>query len=209
MIPQCVILDPAITRHTPEWLWLSTGIRAVDHAVEGLCSVSPHPISDGLAIHALRLLPGALKRCKASADDLNARFDCQIGMWASMMRSFADVPFGASHGIGHVLGGTAKVPHGLTSCILLPHVLRYNKTVNAGRQALVSQAMGDAAIDAADVVAALIENLGLPSRLRDVGVGRRDFSVIAENAMHDHAVHANPRKINGPDDVLNILEMAW
>ncbi len=209
LIPQCVILDPAVTRHTPEWLWLSTGVRAVDHAVEGLCSIRPHPISDGLAIHALRLLPGALKRCKAAPDDLDARFDCQIGMWASMMRSFAGVPFGASHGIGHVLGGTTNVPHGLTSCVLLPHVLRYNKTVNAGRQALVSEAMGDATIDAAEAVAALIESLDLPSSLRDVGVQREDFAVIARNAMHDHAVHANPRKINGPDDVLNILEMAW
>ena len=104
MIPQCVILNPAITRHTPEWLWLSTGVRAVDHAVEGLCSVCRHPISDGLAIHALRLLPRALKQCKAAPDDLDARFDCQIGMWASMMRSYAGVLFGASHGIGHVLG---------------------------------------------------------------------------------------------------------
>ena len=67
-----------VTRHAPEWLWLSTGVRAVDHAVEGLCSVRPHPISDGLAIHALRLLPRALKRCKAAPDDLDARFDCQI-----------------------------------------------------------------------------------------------------------------------------------
>lgn len=184
-------------------------MRAVDHAVEGLCSVRPHPISDGLAIHALRLLPRALKRCKSAPDDLDARFDCQIGMWASMMRSYAGVPFGASHGIGHVLGGTAKVPHGLTSCVLLPHVLRYNKAVNADRQAVVSEAMGDATVDAADAVADLIESLGLPCTLRDVGVRHEDFGVIATNAMLDHAVHANPRKIRSPEDVLEILEMAW
>ena len=182
---------------------------AVDHAVEGLCSVRSHLISNGLAIHALRLLPWALKRCKAAPDDLDARFECQIGMWASMMRSYAGVPFGASHGVGHVLGGTTKVPHGITSCVLLPHVLRYNKGVNVGRQTVVSEAMGNAATDAADAVAGLIKDLGLPGRLRDVGVRRADFVVIAANAMHDHTVHANPRKIYGPEDVLEILEMAW
>ena len=100
----------------------------------------------------------------------------------------------------------------MTSCVLLSHVLRYNKGVNAGRQAVVSEAMGDVATDAADAVAGLIEDHGLPRRLHDVGVRRADFAVITANAMHDHAVHAvhaNPRKIHGPDDVLEILEMAW
>ena len=87
-----------------------------------------------------------------------------------MVGSQTGVPKGASHGIGHVLGGTAHVPHGYTSCVMLPHVLRFNSAVNADRQALVSEALGRPGDPAADVVAGLIAALGLPQTLRDVGV---------------------------------------
>ncbi len=83
MVPVAVILDPAVTVHTPEWLWLSTGIRAVDHAVEDLCSISPSGHVDGTAAHALRLLSRGLPRCKADGRDLEARLDCQTGAWLS------------------------------------------------------------------------------------------------------------------------------
>jgi maleylacetate reductase len=108
-----------------------------------------------------------------------------------------------------MLGGTAHVPHGYTSCIMLPHVLRYNKPVNAAQQAKVSAAFGRPDGEAADLVAGLVAALGLPQRLRDAGVKREQFREIAENSMHDRYIPANPRKIAGPADVIKILEMAW
>ena len=65
MIPRTVVFDPALTLHTPLDLWLSTGMRAVDHAVESFCSPFGSPFVDGSALQALRILPDALKRCKA------------------------------------------------------------------------------------------------------------------------------------------------
>jgi maleylacetate reductase len=209
LVPQAVILDPALTLHTPEWLWLSTGIRAVDHAVEDICSIKSHPYVDGTAAHALTLLDRGLRRLKNEPRDIDARLDCQIGTWMSMIGAMAGVVKGASHGIGHMLGGTADVPHGYTSCIMLPHVLRYNKPVNAAQQAKVSAAFGRPSDDASDAVSDLVRNLGLPQRLRDVGVKREQFREIAENAMHDRYIPANPRKIDGPEAVIEILEMAW
>lgn len=209
LVPQAIILDPALTLHTPEWLWLSTGIRAVDHAVEDICSIKAHPYVDGTAAHALTLLNRGLRRVKEKPDDLNARLDCQIGTWMSMIGAMAGVVKGASHGIGHMLGGTADVPHGYTSCIMLPHVLRYNKPVNAAQQAKVSAAFGRPSDDAAEAVSDLVQSLGLPQRLRDVGVKREQFREIAEHAMHDRYIPANPRKIDGPESVIEILEMAW
>ena len=170
MIPRTVILDPQVAVPTPEWLFLSTGIRAVDHAVEDICSVDGQPISEGAAFHALRLLGKGLAAVKADPTDLNARLECQIGAWMSMVGSQTGVSKGASHGIGHVLGGTADVPHGYTSCVMLPHVLRFNQQVNADKQARVSDALGHPDEPAADAVGALIAGLGLPTRLRDVGV---------------------------------------
>ncbi len=148
VMPRAAILDPAITAHTPEWLWLSTGIRAVDHCVEGLCSREAHPYADAQALKGLSMLAQALPRVKQNPHDLDARMDCQIGTWLSMGPLSAGVPMGASHGIGYVLGAVFDVPHGYTSCVMLPSVMRWNKPDNAERQALVSEAMGKPSEDA-------------------------------------------------------------
>ena len=209
MRPRTVILDPDIGVHTPQWLFLSTGIRAVDHAVEDICSVNGQPIAEGASYHALRLLGAGLPAVNADPSNLEARLDCQIGAWMSMVGSQTGVSKGASHGIGHVLGGTAGVPHGYTSCVMLPHVLRFNHPVNAGQQARVSEALGQPEIPAADAVAALIAGLGLPTRLRDVGVAPEQLDRIAEGSMHDRWIHTNPRKIDGPAVIRILLDAAW
>jgi len=100
------------------------------------------------------------------------------------------------------------VPHGYTSCVMLPPVLRYNRSVNAERQKLVAEAMGHAGEDAAEVIAAFIKGLGLPERLSEVGVTRDQFAMIADHAMHDSWLHTNPRKITSVEQVYEILEMA-
>ncbi len=209
MMPRSVILDPAATIHTPEWLFLSTGIRAVDHAVESICSVHPQPLSDATSLHALRLLGRGLRAVKADPHDLDARLDCQLGAWMSIMGAQGGVPSGASHGIGHVLGGAAGVPHGYTSCIMLAHVLRFNAAMNADKQSWVSDALGRPGDPAGDAVAALVAELGLPGRLREVGVQQDHLDRIAEESMHDRAVHTNPRKIDGPPAVRALLDQAW
>jgi len=209
MMPQAVILDPAVTIHTPEWLFLSTGIRAVDHAVEDICSINPTPFSDGMSLQALRLLASGLPAVKANPGDLAARLNCQLGAWMSIMGSQNGVAKGASHGIGHVLGGTANVPHGYTSCVMLPHVLRFNESVNAERQKWVSEALGRPNETAGDAVATLIASLSLPATLRDVGVRPEQLDGIAAGSMHDRWVHTNPRKIDGPSAVRGLLDAAW
>ena len=209
MMPRTVILDPDASVHTPEWLLLSTGIRAVDHAVEDICSINGQPIAEGASFHALRLLGNGLPAVKGDPSNLEARLDCQIGAWMSMVGSQTGVSKGASHGIGHVLGGTAGVPHGYTSCVMLPHVLRFNHPVNAGKQARVSEALGRPDEPAAEAVAELISGLGLPARLRDVGVKPQQLDMIAEGSMHDRWVHTNPRKIDGPAVTRSLLDAAW
>ncbi len=110
LAPRTVVLDPRVTVHTPAALWLSTGIRAVDHAVEDLCSINSQPLADAASLHALRLLSRGLRRTKADPGDLDARLDSMIGAWLSLVGTQGGVQKGASHAIGHVLGGTAGVP---------------------------------------------------------------------------------------------------
>jgi maleylacetate reductase len=208
VMPRAAILDPALTVHTPEWLFLSTGIRAVDHCVEGICSLEAHPYADAQAVRGLSMLAQALPRVKANPGDLDARMDCQIGTWLSMAPLSAGVPMGASHGIGYVLGAVFDVPHGYTSCVMLPSVMRWNKQDNAERQALVSEAIGQSGKDAADVLDGFIRGLGLPRSLQDVRVGPEHFEAIAEQAMRTPWIPRNPRKIDTPAQVREILLLA-
>jgi maleylacetate reductase len=208
VVPRATILDPAITMHTPEWLWLSTGIRAVDHCVEGICSHEAHPYADAQALKALSMLAEGLPRVKADGRDLDARMDCQIGTWLSMGPLASGVPMGASHGVGYVLGAEFGVPHGYTSCVMLPYVMRWNKPANAERQALVSAAMGHPGDDASDVLDRFIRGLGLPRSLHDVEVGPEHFDRIAEQAMATPWIPRNPRKIDAPAQVREILALA-
>ncbi len=208
IIPSAVILDPAITTHTPEWLFLSTGIRAVDHCVEGICAAEAHPFTDAQALRGLSLLSRGLPRVKADPTDVQARLDCQLGSWLSMAPLAGGVPMGASHGIGYVLGAVFDIPHGHTSCIMLPFVMRWNKPVNAERQALVAAAMDHPGEDAGDVLDAFIAGLGMPRSLGAVNVGPAEFNRIAEQAMGTPWVPRNPRRIEGPAQVREILELA-
>jgi maleylacetate reductase len=208
LMPRVVMLDPAVTLHTPEWLWFSTGIRAVDHCVEGICSGEANPYADAQALHGLALLTRGLPRVKADPSDQEARLDCQMGAWLSMGPLAGGVPMGASHGIGYVLGAMFDVPHGHTSCIMLPAVMRWNKPVNAERQALVAAAMGHPGEDGGDVLAAFIAGLGMPRSLGAVQIGPENFSRIAEGAMATPWVPRNPRPIAGPAQLREILELA-
>ena len=208
IMPSAVVLDPAITLHTPEWLWLSTGIRAVDHCVEGVCSNEAHVFGDAQALKGLALLASGLPRVKAEPKDLAARLDCLLGAWLSMGPLSSGVPMGASHGIGYVLGAEFGVPHGYTSCIMLPAVMRWNKPANGHRQALISAAMSQVGSDASDAVDSLISGLGMPRSLGAVKIGRDNFQRIALQAMATPWVPRNPRPIEGPDQVREILELA-
>jgi maleylacetate reductase len=207
--PQAVVLDPAATLRTPAELLLSTGMKAVDHAVERLSMLETNPYSDATAAEALRLLTAALPAIRREPQALEPRLQGQLGMWLSITGAASGVGTAASHAIGHTLGGSYGIPHGITSCLTLPAVLRWNSPVNAGRQAQVSALMGAPGRPAAALVAELVASLGLPGRLRDVGIRREDLRPIAEHTMHDPPVRANPRPITRPEDILEILEFAW
>jgi maleylacetate reductase len=138
--PRSVILDPAATLDTPAWLLYCTGIRSVDHAMEGYCNAQANLATEALSLQGLRLLSQALPAIKRAPGELSHRLLAQMGMWQAIAPLAAGVPTGASHGIGYVLGGTFGVPHGHTSCVMLPAVLQWNAAVNGERQKALAAA---------------------------------------------------------------------
>ena len=207
MAPVSIVLDPALTVHTPEWLWTSTGVRSVDHALEALGSLQSNYFCDGVAESALRFLSNGLPAVKADPSDLDARLRCQVGAWQSMIPIIGGVPMGASHAIGHVLGGTADVPHGYCSCVMAPAVLAFNKPVNGDRQDRISESFGRAGEDASTIVDEFIRGLDMPRSLGEVNVTDDQLEIIAEYTMLDFWARTNPRTIEGPADVRQILDM--
>lgn len=208
LAPRAVILDPAMTLSTPPMLWFSTGLKAVDHAVEQLCNPQRAPYADALAEDGLRRLTRGLAAMKADPMDLDARLNCQFGMWLAMSGVGSGRGMGPSHAIGHTLGGGYRVPHGITSCIALPAVLKWCEGAADDRQALVSELMGARGLSASDAVRRLAAGLGLPTDLASVGIGPDSFQAIAEHTMHDAGVRSSPRPIRGPQDIVEILEIA-
>jgi alcohol dehydrogenase class IV len=205
---QMVVLDPALTVHTPEWLWLSTGIRAVDHAVESICSRTPNPFVAATCAEGLRMLRESLPANRGTPADLAMRLQSQLGVWLAST-GMGRVEWGASHGIGHQLGAVAGVAHGHTSCVMLPSVMRFNRDAVQAPLLRIAEAFGQPQADAADLVQGLIRSLGLPTTLREVKVEREQFDRIAASAMQSPMVLANPRPISHPDQVREILDMAF
>jgi alcohol dehydrogenase class IV len=209
IVAETVILDPAITVHTPEWLWLSSGVRAVDHAVETFLSLDANEYTDGTALQALRTLGAGLPAVKADAHDLEARLRCMIGAWLSMVGIVSGTRLGASHAIGHILGGSANVPHGHTSCVMLPYVLDYNASVNGARQREVAAALGQPNTPPARILDSFIRDLGMPRTLRDVKIDETDLPRLAKNCMLDDWTYSNPRPISTPEQIMEILKAAY
>ncbi|KAI8951642.1 putative Fe-containing alcohol dehydrogenase [Xylaria longipes] len=222
--PRLVILDPELAMTTPQGVWLSTGMRAVDHCVETLCALQSNEDADSTARRGLERLVPALLRCKADPTDTAARLECFLGAKDAMMAAISGVPLGASHGIGHQLG-PAGVGHGETSCILNPAVCKYNyaKKANVARQDAVAALLWDdvhaAAVfeerglkrrtaDLGDLMDAIIRALGLPRTLKEFGIGEDKFDGIAENSLQDRWVKTNPAHLD-KGGVLEILRMVF
>lgn len=213
MRARAVILDAELTLATPDWLWGSTGLRAIDHCVETVYSIGHQPFADTLALGALRMLSVALPRSVDNPQDLQARSACQQAMMMSIF-SLGVIPFGMSHGIGHQLGARCDLPHGACSAIMLPEIMDYNRPATAARQRLVAEALGvdtarmddhEAAAAAAEWIRHVVVRMGIKNRLSDYGVMESDFAGVAADAMEDFMYQTNPVAVTDPDVVVELL----
>ncbi|KAG4287318.1 hypothetical protein FPRO06_04970 [Fusarium proliferatum] len=221
--PELVIQDPELCLTTPEWVWLSTGIRAVDHCVETLCSLLSNDKADEWSKKGLVKLVSGLLASKTDSKSLQARHLCHQGVVSSMCAVSSGVPLGASHAIGHQLGPLG-VGHGETSCILLPAVCRFNykKEANVERQEVVRdllleqdevrqllqvEGLDKSVVSLADILDAFISALGMPRSLEEVGIGEDKLEVLARNSLDDIWIQTNAFPITEASQVMEILSM--
>lgn len=216
LCPASVLLDPVLAAHTPRQLWLTSGVRAMDHAVEGIYSARHTPVTDAVLLAALEILACDLLPSGNDPRDLDRRCRCQIAAWMAIMH-LRNVSTGLSHGLGHQLGALLGVPHGVTSCILLPHAMDFNRPATAARQALLAPALGveasgmddeQAAEAAVTALRALLTEMEVPTRLSDVGVERRHFPALIDEALGDMVVAGNPRPVTAAE-LHTVLDAAF
>jgi alcohol dehydrogenase len=195
LAPRTIILDPELTVETPAWLWTATGMRAMDHAVEVIYSSRHQLISDSLGAHAISLLvnhlPASLRT--TGAESLAHRGQCQLAAWFSIF-GIMNTRVGISHALGHQIGPMWDVPHGVTSCITLPHVMRFMADLAPQRFGPIAEGLGvrfegrearAAAMECAERMAKFIGQLEVPHRLRDVGVPREEIGTIAATVLEE------------------------
>ena len=213
-IPRSIVIDGKALATTPTPILVSTAMGQFRIAVETVYSQRHNPIGDALALHAITMLVHELPRC--AVKDI----DCLLHIkTAACMASLASVGgLGLNTAMAHHVGGLYNMPHGEANAILLPHTMRFNLDASAERQALIAQAMGlntaglsphAAGLAAADAVARLCQQLGLPARLRDVDVPYEGLEAIAAATLHDRALATNPKPINDAEPILSVLRQAW
>lgn len=170
LTPRGVILDPEVTVHTPERLWLSTGIRALDHAVETVYAPERDRFAVDLALRAIAMLRKALPACRADAGDLDARADAQVAAWYSGV-GLAAVTVLPSHPMGRVLGAAFSIGHGITSCVLLPAAIDWMAAQDPAVVAPLTAAFDvQHPTEVGDAVRAFVAQLGLPTSMQQAGL---------------------------------------
>ena len=216
LAPNTAILDPKLTVSMPPRLTASTGMDALTHAIEAVHSTSRAPISTALALSAVRMIVENLSEATKNGTNLEARSNMLIGSTIAGL-AFSNAMVGVVHALAHAAGGVSHVPHGIGNSIFLPYGMEYNLEYCPAEYADVAKAMGvdtaglsqiDAARKAIDAIWQLTKDLGLPQRLRDVGVREDDLDTIADFTLMDGTIVTNPREVD-PDEIAKVVKKAY
>jgi len=217
ILPKLVLYDPRLTLDLPPELTASTGINALAHCIEALYSKTRNPLSTAAARDAVGHIHHSLLRCYEDGKDLDARSEMLLGSHLAGL-SLASVSMGLHHGLCHVLGGSAGIPHGIANAIILPHAIRFNADVTAPLLIPAAEAMGitvtgvsqnEVVEELANEISALIRRMNLPQRLRDVGVHEADLPDLARIAFQNRTVQNNPRPVTDASELEQLLQAAW
>jgi maleylacetate reductase len=219
VLPRTVINDPVLTLATPDWLWVSTGIRALDHAIECAYAIRHQPISDTLAAKSIALFVKHLKASITTNGDeqIAHRGHCQFAAWYSIYGAM-NTRFGLSHLLGHQIGPRWNVPHGVTSCITLPHAMRFMAEIAADRFGPIAEGYGipfdpsnpkTAALQCAGRTAEFIAQFDVPRTLHDAGVPRDEIGSIVPPIVHELERNGVVDRPMTDKEVLALLEAAY
>jgi len=213
-----VCYDTDILAEVPRAVLVETAMNGLAHCAEGLYSRTRNPVSTAMALHGATTLTRGLLALTRDDDQrgdtaaAGALDDLAAGAALSGL-VIANARVGLHHAICHVLGGQLGLPHGVANSIMLPHVLAFNRPITDAAQAGFAAALvaGGArpAGNASDILSELRTAIGAPAQLRKFGVTQDSFGAIARDTMQDRGLYFNPRPVDGPGTVVELLVRAW
>ncbi len=215
--PSLVLYDPDLTLDLPPAVTAATGINALAHCIEALYSKTRNPLSSAAAVEGVQHIHNALFNCYRDGSNREVRSEMLLGAHLAGL-SLASVSMGLHHGVCHVLGGTANVPHGIANAIILPHAIQFNADATAEQLIPAAAAMKipengsrpTVRIEAlAHNIHELIHTMKLPQRLRDVAVKESDLKQLASIAFQNRTVQNNPKPITEVTQLEDLLRAAW
>lgn len=210
-----LFIHPALARTAPRELALGAALQAFSMAVQGIESRNRDPLADALLLHALRILAANLRSFVKHPDDAEVRGQLMVG--ALLAGQGTDhAPTGLTSALAHCVGARFHLDNGIANAVLLTHAMQFNAPATSGRLSLIAEALSALPGSQVAPLAAAksaIENLfaeiGVPKRLRDIGVPEDALSLLAADAADDWFLHQNPRAVHGTSDVLEVLKAAW
>jgi alcohol dehydrogenase len=192
--PAVVIHDPELCVETPDRLWVSTGIRVLDHAVETIYARRSHPLASALAVRAIRMISKHLGPSRgADAAAIAHRGECLDAAWLSLFGGF-NTGLGLSHALGHQIGPAFGVAHGITSCLCLAPAMRFMAELAPERFADIAEGLRlpfdparprEGALACAEAVEAFIAGFEVPTRLGDLGVEAERAETVAHAVLDE------------------------
>ncbi|WP_264554711.1 iron-containing alcohol dehydrogenase family protein [Halocatena marina] len=212
------LVDPTLTRSLPPAIAAATGMDALSHAIESYVSTLRTPMTDVLARRAIELIGENLRQAvHQGAHNDEARY--RMSLAATMAgQAFVNSGLGAVHALTYPLGVEYGIGHGRANAVLLPHVMRYNVLAEPDRLADIAHLLGstdqttlEQARGAADAVAALNDDMGIPNQLRELGdIDESEFEAFADVAFEysQHNIDRNPRSMSRQDAV-ELFENAY
>ena len=210
------IIDPMLTLSLPPKLTAGTGLDALSHAIECIMSINANSITDSLALSAIKLIFENLRVAYYHGKNLEARYNMSLAAtMAGMVVTNAGAVLG--HSACYTYASDYRLPHGVSCAIALPYVMWYNLPVSAHKLALIAEAMGfdikglsveEAAWKAIKAVKKLIEDVKLPTSLKEIGVPKEKLPEYAEELVTQYPRPNNPRRVT-KEDILVMYEKMW
>ena len=209
MIPDCVILDPAMTEKLPPAITASTGMDAFAHCIECLTSNKSNPLCDLFALRGIKLISRSIRKAYANGSDMQAREDMLLAAFYGGL-SITAAGTTAVHALSYPLGGKYRIAHGVSNAMLLPHVMQFNLDAIEDELVTAASEMGisvenrskrEVAQDVVDSIASMVKDLNIPSDLKKYGITENDLDGIVDAASEQTRLLSNNRKVLSKEDM--------